>query len=61
MEAVELKSAVNGRKVTAKCSNAYGEEVGVEPGSCLLRERVERKRTWNIMQYINGFGIFDLF
>lgn len=37
LESVKLTSAMNGIQVTANCSNAYGQEVEVEPGpSCLL-------------------------
>ncbi|XP_020549334.1 probable polygalacturonase At2g43860 isoform X3 [Sesamum indicum] len=36
MESIQLLSAEVGKQVTANCSNAYGEEVDVVPGPCLL-------------------------
>lgn len=37
MESVHLTSAIARKQVTAKCSNAYGQETDVQPGpSCLL-------------------------
>ncbi|KAI3472352.1 hypothetical protein Pfo_031187 [Paulownia fortunei] len=36
MESVQLTSAIVGKQVTANCSNAYGQEVDVVPGPCLL-------------------------
>ncbi|PIN02809.1 Polygalacturonase [Handroanthus impetiginosus] len=36
MESIELTSAKIGKKVTANCSNAHGQETDVVPGSCLL-------------------------
>ncbi|CAA0809428.1 Probable polygalacturonase [Striga hermonthica] len=38
MESVYLSSAKFGKKVTAYCSNAYGEETDVVPGPCLITE-----------------------
>ncbi|KAL0427040.1 UNVERIFIED_CONTAM: Polygalacturonase QRT2 [Sesamum latifolium] len=36
MESIQLLSADVGKQVTANCSNAYGQEVDVAPGPCLL-------------------------
>lgn len=35
VESIQLTSAVDGRKVTANCSNAYGQEHDVHPSPCL--------------------------
>ncbi|KAL0346581.1 UNVERIFIED_CONTAM: putative polygalacturonase [Sesamum calycinum] len=36
MESIQLTSAKAGRKVTANCTSAYGQEVDVFPYPCLL-------------------------
>ncbi|KAI3443805.1 hypothetical protein Pfo_000470 [Paulownia fortunei] len=37
MKSIQLTSAKVGRKVTANCTSAHGQEIDVVPGFCLLR------------------------
>lgn len=36
MEDIHLQPATPGSQVTASCTNAYGQEIDVVPGPCLL-------------------------